>query len=268
MRKSIALFLTLSFLTILLFILSLIFDVYQKETKQNFSYIYQNSLNIKSILNILNKIDIKEINSSKDLKFIFKSLPISSKDGNFRLFIKIEPLFNRININKIVKNGKINNSIYEYLQNILRYYNIKNSDMFIEYIIATIKGDDLIKEIPYKDYKKGLFTKRKFQKLLNFFKKYDKKITFIDWDKYLIFEKKSYLDCDLINKDVKKFLEIPQNSNCKNINEYLNKERLKELDIIPFNKQNFLINITLNSINIKYDLAKKKVISIENHPIY
>jgi hypothetical protein len=87
MRKSVALFLTLIFLTIILGVVGSIIGIYREISKSGFEKnISQNSVLIINIKSILDNIT-KDLNKS-NIKKIYDIFPVSNKDGTFRVLIK------------------------------------------------------------------------------------------------------------------------------------------------------------------------------------
>jgi hypothetical protein len=107
LRKSIALFLTLIFITVILAIVGSIIGIYKKISKNNFERdISQNSVLIMNVKNILDNV-VKDLNKS-NIKKIYNSFPVINRDGDFKVLITIKPLLDKININEYFDKNKKN----------------------------------------------------------------------------------------------------------------------------------------------------------------
>jgi len=281
MRKSIALFLTVIFITVIMAVLSGIFAVYQKFTKDSFyKSISQNSILIKNIKSTLDNIS-KDINGI-DIKNIFQTFPISSKDGNFRALITIKPMFDRVDINEINKNKYVK----KYLENILEYYQTADPVLFESIILDTIDldtkervgGSEIVLNRAF--FKQGrIYNYTHFKEILDYYVKLtnDKSVYKIPWQKLFIFGNgNSIIDCNLISKTVAKFLGLQynENINCKSLNSFKeNKNIIQNLNIIPFNKNIIYlikINILYNKENLSliYNINRKRIENIKNNILY
>ena len=281
MKKAVALLLTLIFITAILAIIGGIFSIYQKFTKDTFyKNISQNSMLINNVKSILDNLS-KDINGSS-IKLIFTTIPVSSKDGDFRALITIKPMFNRVDINEINKN----NYIKKYLENILEYYQVADPLFFEDLILDTIDldkkervgGSEIILKNPF--FKQGkIYNYAHFKEILDYYVKImdDKSVYKIPWKKLFIFGNgNSIIDCNLINKDVAKFLglEHNENINCKSLKNFPeNKKIMQNFSIMPFNKKiDYLIrvNILYNEENLSfvYNINKKRIENIKNNILY
>ena len=281
MRKSIALFLTVIFITVIMAVLSGIFAVYQKFTKDSFyKSISQNSILIKNIKSTLDNIS-KDINGI-DIKNIFQTFPISSKDGNFRALITIKPMFDRVDINEINKNKYVK----KYLESILEYYQTADPVLFESIILDTIDldtkervgGSEIVLNRAF--FKQGrIYNYTHFKEILDYYVKLtnDKSVYKIPWQKLFIFGNgNSIIDCNLISKTVAKFLGLQynENINCKSLNSFKeNKNIIQNLNIIPFNKNIIYpikINILYNKENLSliYNINQKRIENIKNNILY
>jgi hypothetical protein len=284
LRKSIALFLTLVFITITLGIIGVIINIYKEISKNNFEkVISQNSVLIMNIKSVLDNV-VKDINGS-DIKNIYGTFPVTNKDGSFRLLVEIKPLLDKININEYLNKNK-KKYIDTFLDNILEYYQIKDPVFFKSLILDTLDRDDVERvgdsEIRLEDkfFINGkILNYSHFKRILDYYVKYteDKDIYKIPWEQLIWFgDKDSIIDCDIINKNVAKFLGLvfDEDLSCKELkrNEE-NKNILKKLSIIPFNKKiSYLIDIEINyskqKMDIYYDINKKRIENIKSNFLY
>ena len=281
MRKSIALFLVLIFVTVIIGIIGGIFTVYKEFSKDTFyKDISQNSVLIENVKSVLDEIS-KDINGS-DIKNLFHTFPISSKDGNFRALITIKPVFNRVDINEVSKNKYA----LKYLENILNYYQVGDPLFFEDLVLDTIDldkkervgGSEIVLQKPF--FKQGkIYNYKHFKEILDYYVKFtnDKSVYKIPWQKFFIFGNgNSIIDCDLISKQVAKFLglEYTNEISCKGLKEIENNKKIMQsLSIIPFNKKiSYLIKIDIKYENeylsFIYDINKKRIENITNTILY
>jgi len=268
LKKSIALFAVLAFLIVVFALLNSIFKIYENYSKNNYNF-NQTSMLIKNIFDILNNIS-KDINET-NFKFIFTTIPLSSKDGNFREVIEIKPFFDKINLNEYLQNNKINSAIDMFLNNLLEQYEILDPIYFKDLLLDSLDKDHLERspDTEKLNINSKIYTYKQFQKIINFYAKKtnDKSIYKIPFKKYIYFyPKNTPIICEIMNKDLYQFLNL-ENFNCNELIKY--KKLVNELDIIPFKKSTiFFITISTNEFNITYDLKQKRIIKLENNPIY
>jgi hypothetical protein len=144
MRKSITLFITLIFLITAISIINIIIT---KISSLNKSYDFiQTSKIIQNIDKFLKKTDINTTIKLFDTPFSF-----SSKNGDFQVFILINPICS-ININDYLKTNKINIDIDKVLDFLLEKYEIKDPVFFKDIILDTIDNDD-IERSPFSEIK-------------------------------------------------------------------------------------------------------------------
>jgi len=269
LKKSIALFAVLAFLIVVFALLNTIFKIYEDYSKNSNNF-YQTTVLIKNIFDILNTIS-KDINET-NFKFIFTTIPISSKDGNFREVIKIKPLFDKINLNEYLQNNKINPSIDMFLNNLFEKYNILDPQYFKDLLLDSLDKDDLERspDTEKLNINSKIYNYKQFQKIINFYaqKKNDKSIYKISFNKYIYFyPDKTPLICEILDKNLNNLLNI-KNLDCKNLSN-INKKILNDLDIITFKSAKiFFVKISTNEFNMTYDLKQKRIIKFENNPVY
>jgi hypothetical protein len=281
MRKSIALLLTLIFITIVLGIVGSIIGIYKKLSENNFAKeMSQNSILIMNIKSILDNI-INDINESK---ILYNTFPISNKDGSFRAIIKIKPLLDKVDINEYLIKEKY---IDRFLDNILEFYQVNDPLFFKALIKDTIDTDDIERvansEIKLKNsfFKNGkIYNYAHFKKILDYYVNItkDDSVYNIPWKNLIWFGNKSnIIDCDIINNKVAKFLGLIYNEEylgCKELKAYEeNKEILQKLSIIPFDKKrSYLVDVEISYNDVKldifYDINKKRIENIKSNFLY
>lgn len=269
MKKSIALFSVLAFLIIVFALLNAIFDIYEKNYKiTNFN---QTSVMVKDIFTLLNNFS-EDINKN-NIKFLFNSFLISSKDGKFREIITIKPIFNKINLNEYLANNKINSSIDTFLNNLLEKYQTLDPQYFKDLLLDSLDSDTLERESNTEDLNinSKIYTFKQFKKIIDFYakEKNDKSIFKIPFKKYIYFyPQNTPIICEFIDKKLLDLLNLTIDTNCTSTSKE-NLKKIKELDIIPYKlSTNLLIKIKTTKFNMIYDLKQKRIIKLENHPVY
>ncbi len=215
MKKGIALLITIGFITILTALIAYMFSLSEKvfdeveksEVKNQSAIIY---FDVKSILNT----SARDINDSNDLSnFLTGTPPFYDKNSGLSLDVELAPLNNKVNINSILINNKIDKNMVEFLQNICETYNILDSSFFIDLVLDTIDKDDVsrqaMSEISREDIK---FSNGKivnfshFKTLLRYYvsKVNDKNILYVPWDRLIFFgdTQKDIVDCDRMSKEL------------------------------------------------------------------
>ena len=283
MKKSVVLFITLSFLLVMMALLGAIFTIYHNYSKTNESVYNQTTILIKDIVKSLQSLDI---NSSDKVDNILMTIPFSSNDGDYRGMMDIKPMFNKINLNEYLNNKKENKTIDIFLNNILEKYEVADPIFFKALLLDSL---DLDKEerqgyseiiLSDENFKNGALRFKSFNKILKYYaqKRDDKNIFKIPWKKYIFFsDQNTPLICDFVDSNLTKLLGVEDDDLCDAIKNRELSKKLKNLDIIPFNNKrsfwikidtNFTLTNSSNNFVLIYDLTKKKVISIESHPIY
>ena len=235
---------------------------FQKATSKDMLFISQNSVIIKNTLDILKDMDI---NSSDKLEEITGSFPISSKDGEFRAVIDINPI-NSININDFLENNKTNPNIDRLLDFLAYKYDIKDILYLKDLILDTIDKDlderstnsEIILQNPLFQNSK-IYNYDQFKTILNYYVKAtdDKNVYKVPWKEYFNFE---FTQLYEPNKDILS----------------LNEQNETKFNIISIEKaKHFFIKIGIQyaytneqNISILYDLKTKKAKKIENYPLY
>jgi hypothetical protein len=263
MKKSVTLFVTLLFIMAATFIVSQILNTYKKATSVSFEFIAQNTKIIQNI-----KTALKNTDFNQTLSFFNKPLFISSKNGDFRAKIEIYPVCT-ININDYLIKGKINKNIDALFDFLADKYNIGDIIYLKDLILDSIDSDDKERSA-YSEIKLqnpafqdgGIYTYADFMQILEYYSKkaHDKSVFKIEWKKYFNF-KKTQLFKECADKNI--------------IN--LNDQNITNFNIITYdaNVSSFIVGIKIayvlrssQKMNVFYDIKQKKVIDIEENPLY
>ncbi len=271
-------------------LLGSIVGIYEKYFDLKEPDIAQNSLMIRSIKNILSFAS-KDINNSSDLQNIFGDYPIYSKDGEFLASIKVKPVFDKLNINLYLKNGKINEDIDRFFDNLLEFYEVADPIFFKDILLDTIDKDsneregfsEIINENP--EFLNGkIYNQRHFDRILDYYsqKREDKNIYNIPWDELIYFgdEKKYLIECNLMSEKLARFLGLNFETtlDCSSLKDFSeNNHILQSLDIIPYQKgKDFWIAVDVDyrknkyteKFSLIYNLKNDKVVKIESYTLY
>jgi len=112
------------FIFVIFVLLNSILLTYKKYFNRNyfFNVINQNSILILDIRKYFSQLDI---NSSQVLKnLLYRTIPFYSTQEDFKGILTIKMLSNRINLNDLYKNNKINPSISLFLDKLFEKYGI------------------------------------------------------------------------------------------------------------------------------------------------
>jgi len=257
LRRSFALLLTFAFLAIAIGIISSLFLFYKNVTNRDFEYsIAQDSFIISSLKNeFLVKLNKNNIYSYYR-NFIFDT-------GEYKIKIDIKPVFNKISINRLFVNGKINKEMDRFFNLVCENYNINRCSFFKDIILDTLDEDDVERDFyteikNYKLFRNGRIDKKMFLEIINFYEektkeKIDKKILDIFGFRYNI-----YSDINVLNKEILLLID--------------NFDKPK-LGIIPIKKMNFyyvevFVDYKHSNFSFIYDIINKRVISIKKEILF
>jgi len=287
MKKSIALFIVLVFITISSVLIGIIYQKSQKSLSLSDIYqrISQNSIVLKEFENIL-KNNTKDINSSEDLDALFITSPLfSSKNGDFVFSFSIQPLSDKINLN-LLKDEKKKEYIEEYIFRLCSDYEVKDIDFFIALLEDTIDMDNEERAanseivLENRNFKNGSIESfSHFYKILDYYFKYlhDSNIYKIDWKSFIYFDEdlKSIIDCDRLSLENAKylgFLKGKDSFSCEELQKNKKYQKLfKVLNIKNFTpKESYLIEANFyykkdnfeEDFKFRYNIFTKKITKI------
>jgi hypothetical protein len=229
---------------------------------------------------------LRDINSTEEYAFIFgQSFSIPS--ANFDITFMFRPIDNKININNILVNSKINKNIYDLLENLLISYNVVDSSFFLDLLLDTIDKDS--KERTYESeiinqniyFTNGkIYSKKHLSQIIDYYaqNRDDKNIYKIPWDKYINFNSIN-IDINFVSIDLLKLLLPSENINKTFKDKYyknykdlgiskVSKDMLKKLNIV-FTTSRVSSKIKYNNsdkkfqINYIYDVNNNKTIDVK-----
>ncbi len=93
-------------------------------------------LDTKQILHV----KLHDLNSTEAFALLFAQ-PISFYEHDFKMILTLSPLENRLNINHLFKNGKINEEMLSLLEDILNKHRIVDTHYFIDLLLDTLDSD-------------------------------------------------------------------------------------------------------------------------------
>lgn len=287
MKKGIVLLLTLGFIAILSVLISFVLSL------TNRIYGEVNSVHIKNQSFILFS-DIKKLlddysdqieNDNDFTNFLLGAPPFYDDKSKLGLNVEITPLNNRININSILIDKKINNNLIQFLKNVCEKYNILDPNFFISLVLDTIDEDNLereaLSEISLQNlkYSNGaIYDMNQFIILEKYYANtvQDKNIFRVPWEKLIYFGEKNstILDCKRVNKELIFLIGLNSNnySGCSDLNNTKNKDISKKFNLKRFNKENhyyvlvkiyYQINDIKDKASFVYDVKTKKVSNFE-----
>lgn len=290
MRKSVALFLAITFLLLILVLMASILGIYTSYQKKSPHDIAQNSLLIRSVTKILHR-TVKDINDSDTLQALFGTYPLSSSVGNFVATVTLQPLSNKININAYALKG-IDPYIDLFLTNLLQYYGIQDPQFFKDLLRDTLdedlnerEGESEIRLYDPNFANGKIYSWRHMYKILDYYarKRDDTTIFKVPW-KELIYlgplHEESIIDCNMLSQNIVQFLSLKHNASidCKNLRKFPeNRALMQALHIEPYEKgKSFWIEVGIiyrhntqeENISLKYNLKTIKVQEIASNPLY
>ncbi len=288
MKKGIALLITLGFITLLTALIAYLFSINEElfGTFEDIDTINQSAILFEDYKRILDS-KIEKIENDTDLEGLFLTIPpvVDPKSG-LSTQVSIEPLSNKMDLNRIFYKGKIDKSIIKFLENVSEIYNISDIHFLISLILDTVDTDDEERE-PYseivledKKFSNGkVVNSAHFFKLLNYYAKniHDDSVLKVPWDKMVYFGsgKKGFLDCDRMSRELENALglDIENFRGCDDLNTTQNHKIALDFNLKRYNKVlNYEILVKIgyqlddkeDEISFFYDIKNKKVSNVES----
>ncbi len=287
MKKGIALLITLGFIAILGTLIAFIFSLTNKVHNEvdNIHIKNQSSVLFSDVKKLLDSYSSQIEDESDFANFLLGAPPFYDAKSKLGLNIGIVPLSNKININSILANKKIDKNLVQFLKNICEKYNILDPSFFISLVLDTIDKDSLAREalseisLQNPKYSNGtIYDLNQFKVLESYYANLvqDKNIFSVPWGQLIYFGNKnsSMLDCKRISKELAYVIGLDSENytGCSDLNSTRNKKISERYNLKNFNKANnyyVLVKIyyQINSIKDKasfvYDTKTKKVSNVE-----
>jgi len=213
-RKGIALLSVLVLLVAMSLLLLVSFSISEKYFKDEkriklSAQMNRIALDAKSIL--VNT--LKNFDSPEAYDFLF-SQPFIINNSNYSITFLFQPFENSLNINKMVKNGKVVNAYQDILENILMAHNVVDTSFFINLLLDTIDmdinarvyGSEIAIEEPF--FRNGkVFSLEHFEKIVDYYAyaRDDKNIYNIAWNKYINFDSEK-IDINFVSLELLTFM--------------------------------------------------------------
>ncbi len=311
MRQGVALLVTLGIISAISVVIATSFELVNRgfEHIQNVEKVNQTAVVVRDIEKVM-AVLIKNIDSSDTLSMLLGAYPpLFDEEGRFSLTIELQPIYTGININSIL--DKVNKKepleprklkekyipVFEYIFN---FYQVKDGEMLLNYILDTIDLDvverSIDTELALQDVSKlqGLIlTKEAFFEILREYQtKYDDDIVLeIPWEDFFTFgytSSETVIDCNFMKLGLVKALEMSYTEplldveesddtevdevSCDMIKDEANKEIKSKYLIREFKKNSnyrirgkieYLTNSVTEEFAFIYDFKTKRIISLE-----
>ncbi len=231
----------------------------------------------------------KQIKDADTLAFALKiPIIISDKKSNMQAFLKLNHGAKKFNINKLIKNGKINQPLYDLIYSIMNNYDISDSPFFMSLLLDAIDADNKqrvygsefthLEDTTLSDG--GVMNYHGFKKILDYYAAFqnDGNIYKIPWSEIISFSGKK-IDYNYLSPLVKASLEQNYGISEFNKNSLIYKDKdlsltreqkdvLKTLDIdyyVPVILCNFEFHFEDKQAHVVffYDLQSKRISGIE-----
>ena len=261
MKKGIALLITIGFITVLTLLIGYMFlfseTIFKKVQKSDFPN--QRVIIFDDIKSIMDT-NAKNVKDYDDLSnFLYKIPPLVDKKNQLFLSVSMIPLSNKIDLNSVLVNKKVNKASVDFIRQISETYNVLDSHFLISLILDTIDTDDIsreaLSEISREDVKFSngrIIDIEHFQKILEYYDKIvdDKSVFKIPWEKliYLGSGKSDLLDCDRLSKELVNVLglDLDGYEGCSSVNETQNIKISQKYNLKRFKKgKNYFIFVKI-----------------------
>ena len=218
------------------------------------------------------KSNFKDLNDTQAFQYLFLK-PFVIPSNVFKVTFIFNPVDNRVNINKILHNLKINKEIYSLLENILISYNVEDSDFFLKIVLDTIDkdseervyGSEIAKQNRFFSNGK-IYSKEEWIQIIDYYaqNRDDKNIYKIPWSEYIGFKGNS-IDINFASLQLIKFLlpnqTVDQTFKDKCYNSFkdldIDKEReniLKKIGVV-FDTSRVLAKIKYDNFNTNINIS-------------
>jgi len=288
MKKGIALLITIGFIIILTTLIAYIFTLSNRafDAVDNVQKRDQSQVIFSDVKKLLDSY-ASEIEDDKDFSTFLSGTPSFYDDkSGLGLEVEIKPLSDKININSVLINKKVNKNLVQFLQNICETYNILDPSFFIALILDTVDEDSIEREALSEislhkiKYPNGnIYDKVQFEELESYYADVvqDKNIFSVPWEQLIYFGGKNsgIVDCDRMSKEMIFLfgLDSENFTGCSDLNNSKeNKEIALKYNLKKFSKENnydilvkiyYQVNSVKDRASFIYDMKTKKVKSFE-----
>ena len=267
-KKGIVLLITVGFIAVLTSVIAYIFSITDKSFKrvENIEGQNQDIIILQDIKAILDE-RVSSLTKNDDFaKFLLGIPSFIDKKTKLSLEVRITPLSNKININSLLINKKIDTSINSFLESVAKKYNILDIAFLSNLLLDTIDEDSLsrsamseISEVDIRYTNGSIVNKEHFDTLLKYYVDMigDESVYEVPWDELIYFGdlRKGILDCDRMSEELMGALGLDTEgfSRCDSIETQKSKEiaSLYALSAYTLDTNYFL------RVDISYKLDKK-----------
>lgn len=287
MKKGIALLITIGFIAVFVSLIAYVFSITQEvfDETRKLENRNQNAIFYKDGKTIVDRY-VSDVKTSEDLQRFLEKLSLFAYEmDNSSLHVEVEPLSNKLNINSLLVEKKIDDGIILFLENICTLYNVLDARLFIDLLLDTIDKDEqsrqALSEISLSDKKfsnSRIISKAHFESILSYYVDTlsDTNILKVPWDEYIFFGKvqKDVLDCDRISPSLVEAIGLDKVSyvDCESLKDNNTTQIVDKYRLKAFSKENSYyifvkiyskIGLSENKMTFIYDLKTKKVSDIE-----
>jgi len=287
MKKGIALLITIGFIAILSAVIAYMFSLSNKvlTTNTKMQQINQSAVLVDDVKTLLDSYAHAAKNDNNLSRFLMGIPPFYDSKNGLSLEVDTIPLSNRININAILINNKVDQNIVKYLQNICATYNVLDSTFFISLVLDTIDTDEnarqALSEISVENLKYtngSIADKREFKVLERYYAEVaqDKNIFNIPWDQFIYFggHTTGMVDCDRMSKEMLAILGFDSENfaGCSDIKSNESKAIATKYNLKKYTKENnyyilvkiyYQIQSIKDSMSFIYDIKTNKASNFE-----
>jgi hypothetical protein len=283
MKKGIILFATLGFVAAMFAIFYYVFDLSdilfaksrQIQARDQKIIIFQD---IKKALDDY----AADIKNSDDLsKFLSTPLFFSDKKTALSMQVEISSLSNKLNVNDMMHNNKINSNKKDLFEQICDTYNVIDTDFLVSLVLDTIDDDTNERvagsEIALENFK---FTNGsiadfdQFETILESYTRYtnDSSVKIIPWKKLIYFGRQSsgFIDCDRLSNDMIFAIGLDESyKSCDDLQNETGKNMKEKFDLKKYDKEDvYIVSVKIRykiqgtntqRISFEYDIKTHKV---------
>ncbi len=287
MRRGVALLITIGFIAVLIALVGYMFTISNRsfERVKVFESYNQNSIIFSDIKDIVDEY-AKGLKDSDDLSFFLLGIPpFYDKKSGLSLYVAIETLNNKININSILIEDKTDEHIEKFISNIGETYNILDISFFKALILDTIDSDyttrEALSEIAQKNLRfsnSKIYSMSHFEQIVKYYVETtrDTNILKVPWQKLIFFGEntKQTLDCDRLDRELVSALglDVETFDGCDSLDDRHDEEIIENFMLKPYSQDlSYMLKISIYyeleereaDITFDYDIKTGKIKNIE-----